>query len=340
MLVPATAAVVAIGTVVSGATAADGRTGASHGPASPVRPGVIDSSPFWNDPESDAARQVRQWKLEGRTRDARILRRISDQPQATWVAWDDPVPDIARVMAGAEKKKKTAVLVAYNIPHRDCGQHSAGGAPDAERYLRWIGAFAKAIGNGKAIVVLEPDAVPHMVDGCTPKGMRAERTRLLAKAVARLKRQPGVKVYLDAGNSGWIADPWQLVAPLRQSGIERSDGFVLNTANFQTTASLKAYGRRISEFLGGKHFVLDTSRNGNGPLLGTWCNPPGRALGHPPTTKTDDPLVDAYLWIKNPGDSDGSCGGGPPAGTWWPEHALGLARATTQNTQRTTRMLQ
>ncbi|MYR13850.1 endoglucanase, partial [Streptomyces sp. SID724] len=46
----------------------------------------------------------------------------------------------------------------------------------------------------------------------------------------------------------------------------------------------------------------------------------------PPTTDTGDDRLDAYLWIKRPGDSDGTCRGGPPAGDWWPEYALGLAR--------------
>ncbi|GFH79734.1 hypothetical protein Sgou_44040 [Streptomyces gougerotii] len=81
-----------------------------------------------------------------------------------------------------------------------------------------------------------------------------------------------------------------------------------------------------------KPFVVDTSRNGNGPFTDgdpaeRWCNPPGRALGEAPTTRTGDDLVDAYLWIKRPGESDGECKGGPKAGQWWPEYALGLAKA-------------
>ncbi|WP_442538328.1 glycoside hydrolase family 6 protein, partial [Streptomyces pseudogriseolus] len=60
-----------------------------------------------------------------------------------------------------------------------------------------------------------------------------------------------------------------------------------------------------------------------------WCNPPGRALGETPTTRTADPLVDAYLWIKRPGESDGECKGGPKAGEWWEDYALDLARAST-----------
>ena len=77
----------------------------------------------------------------------------------------------------------------------------------------------------------------------------------------------------------------------------------------------------------GKHFLIDTSRNG----LGTteWCNPRGQALGVTPTTNTGHPLVDAFLWIKQPGESDGTCGGGPRAGNWWTDIALELSRAAS-----------
>ena len=40
-------------------------------------------------------------------------------------------------------------------------------------------------------------------------------------------------------------------------------------------------------------------------------------------------LADALLWVKAPGESDGSCNGGPSAGTWWTEYALGLAERAT-----------
>jgi len=69
----------------------------------------------------------------------------------------------------------------------------------------------------------------------------------------------------------------------------------------------------------------------------TWCNPPGRGLGARPTTRTGNSLVDAYLWIKIPGESDGQCdrgmGGGtdpergaadPPAGAWFEKQAAEL----------------
>ena len=101
------------------------------------------------------------------------------------------------------------------------------------------------------------------------------------------------------------------------------------------------------------HFVLDTSRNGRGPWLpaaGTytgdpqvWCNPPERGLGERPKAHPAKayPQLDAYLWIKTPGQSDGQCNRGvtgsttdpewggktdPAAGAWFGRQALQLAR--------------
>jgi len=61
--------------------------------------------------------------------------------------------------------------------------------------------------------------------------------------------------------------------------------------------------------------VVDVSRNGIGPPPDRrdsdeeWCNPAHQALGAPPTTSPGLPGVDALLWIKRPGESDGKCGG-------------------------------
>jgi endoglucanase len=42
---------------------------------------------------------------------------------------------------------------------------------------------------------------------------------------------------------------------------------------------------------------------------GNWCNPPDSGLGLRPTADTASvsPLLDAYLWVKTPGQSDGQC---------------------------------
>ncbi|WP_328671466.1 glycoside hydrolase family 6 protein [Streptomyces sp. NBC_00328] len=305
-----------------------GRTPVAGGASKQAGPAA--RSPFWVDPRGPAARQIELWRHQGRAGDAALLKRIADEPVALWPAGElDPGPAVRSATASAAREGRTALFVAYDIPHRDCGQHSAGGAADADAYRRWIGRFADALGDGRALVILEPDAVAHIVDGCTPGEYHDERERLLSEAIVRLKRRPGTTVYLDAGNPSWIPDPEKLVGPLERAGITHADGFSLNVANFQTDTVSKEYGVRLSGRLGGKHFVVDTSRNGNGPLEGVWCNPPGRALGTPPTTATGEPLLDAYLWIKRPGESDGECGGGPAAGRWWPEYALELTRDPT-----------
>jgi endoglucanase len=282
---------------------------------------------FWVDPESGAARQAAEWRRTGRDADAALMDRIAARAQAEWLAGSGPRAVVEARTTAAAREGRTAVLVAYYVPHRDCGSYSEGGAWSATEYREWADQFAAGLGDRSAYVIVEPDAVAQAVAGCD-RIVPEERYALLAYAVDRLKQQANTRVYLDAGNSAWHPDPARLVEPLVRSGIARADGFALNVSSFQTDAVSSEYGTRLSAALGGKHFVLDSSRNGNGPFSGTepWCNPPGRALGVPPTTVTGAPLIDAHLWVKRPGESDGTCRGGPPAGRWWPSYALELAR--------------
>ena len=115
---------------------------------------------------------------------------------------------------------------------------------------------------------------------------------------------------------------------LRAVGVSGARGFAVNVSGFETTDRALAFGRadlppHLGRALRRRH---QPQRPRPAVAPGEWCNPPGRALGERPTTETGDPRVDAYLWIKRPGESDGTCNGGPPAGTWWPEYALGLAQ--------------
>ena len=106
-----------------------------------------------------------------------------------------------------------------------------------------------------------------------------------------------------------------------------SRGCSQSVVKYFSTSDNVAFGNDLSRRLGGKHYIIDTSRNGlGGTSNGAWCNPSGQALGTPPTTRTGMPLVDALLWIKQPGESDGTCNGGPRAGQWWADNALALAQ--------------
>ncbi|MFF7142379.1 glycoside hydrolase family 6 protein [Streptomyces nodosus] len=326
----ARAAAVAVGTVLllagcsSGGGDEKGRTGA-------VTQRPKDSGPFWVNPDGNAARQLAAYEKAGRTADADRIRRIAEQPTGEWIGPENPEAEARGFTEAATGAGRTALLVLYDIPHRDCGQFSQGGAADGAAYRAWIDAVARGIGDRRATVILEPDAVLHMVDGCTPEEFHEERNDLLKGAISTLGALRNTTVYLDAGNPGW-QHPDQIFQPLRRAGVDRADGFAVNVSNFYSTPDSLAYGRQLSAKIGGKHFVIDTSRNGNGPYTGgdpreRWCNPPGRALGETPTTRTADPLVDAYLWVKRPGESDGTCKGGPRAGDWWPSYALALTGA-------------
>ncbi len=79
----------------------------------------------------------------------------------------------------------------------------------------------------------------------------------------------------------------------------------------------RAYADELADAIGGDpHFVIDVSRNGRG-WRGDWCNPDGAGLGQLPHVTRGTTRLDALLWVKTPGLSDGSCNGGPAAGTWW-----------------------
>jgi endoglucanase len=249
---------------------------------------------------------------------------LASQSTAVWFGnWNSDVHQDARnVMKEAASQGATAVLVAYNIPSRDCGGYSKGGADSLEHYRQWIRSLAAGIGSGDAVVILEPDALASMT--CLSQSDQDARVALLAEAVESLKRHPGTRVYLDGGHAGWV-EAGEMARRLQEANIDRADGFALNVSNFQSTETSEEYGARISSALGGKHFIIDTSRNGAGPSKSNeWCNPPDRQVGESPTTATHSPLSDAYLWIKTPGESDGACNGGPAAGVWWPEYALEL----------------
>lgn len=276
-------------------------------------------------PDSPAALQAAEWR-DSRHGDAILLDKIASQPQAYWSdKWKDSVEvEVDALTTKIYAVKALPVFVAYNIPDRDLSGYSKGGASTDAEYLEWIRLFAQGIGTRKAAVIIEPDALAHS-DGTSSEAQK-QRLALLRNAVHVLKINPKTALYLDAGHSRWLPAA-RAAELLTEAGIEHAEGFSLNVSNFITTEEIIRYGEEISKQLGGKHFVVDTSRNGLGSTDDfQWCNPPGRALGSPPTTETGHPLVDAFLWIKIPGESDGECNGGPSAGVWWPEYALELAK--------------
>lgn len=281
--------------------------------------------------ESNAHRTAATWRAS-RPADAAAMEKLAGQPTAIWLGdWYPAIETaVTQILVGAQSHG-APVLVLYNLPVRDCGQYARGGATTASGYRGWIDAIARSVGSQRAIFVIEPDGLAQMSD-CLDASDREQRIGLIRHAIERLSALPATTVYVDAGHSAWLPAA-EIAIRLRKAGIERADGFSLNVSNYRATDEVMAFGREVAKLVGGKHFIVDTSRNGNGPPEGlapgdegNWCNPDGRALGAPPTIQTGDPLCDAFYWIKAPGESDGSCNHGPSAGAWWPQQALEMAR--------------
>ena len=286
---------------------------------------LIAGATFWADPYSSAKATADSWRVS-RPADAVEMDKIATQGVARWIGnWNTSVQgDVSAMTTTIAAAGALPVFVAYNIPQRDCGGYSGSNLTSAQAYRDWITAFANGIGARRAVVVLEPDALAGM--DCLSAADQQTRLDLLKFAVQAFASKGGISVYLDAGHPHW--QPAATIAQrLLAAGITQAQGFSLNVSNFYLTSDNVSYGSQVSALVGGRHFVIDTGRNGLGPAADAqWCNPAGRALGIRPTTATGNALVDAFLWIKTPGESDGSCNGAPSAGSWMPEYALGLAQ--------------
>ena len=294
-------------------------------PSGPVNP--LAGKALWTNPASTAAQAARELRESGDGQDARAAERIAAVPTATWLGGEDDTRATARrITTAAQDAGQVPVLVAYNLPERDCGQYSRGGAGSPAEYLAWTREVVAGVGDRPAVVVLEPDAIAHAIVGCDGDRAATDRYRLLEQAVSEWTSAPGVSLYVDAGNSSWVTDTGAVADALRASGVQRAAGFSLNVSNFDPTDASYRYGRAVSDHLGGAaQFVIDTSRNGAAVPDDDWCNPQGARLGQEPTTQVDQPLLDALLWVKQPGDSDGDCKpGAPDAGRWWPSLADSL----------------
>jgi endoglucanase len=371
--------------LAAGSVAAMGTAQASA--AAPAAPAIQRSlnpgTRFFVPPPSDGApQQILQLVKSGHLKDAALIAEMEAVPRAVWFTSGTPAQvqqQVHLTMTEAALERAVPVLVAYDIPGRDCAQYSAGGTLNEAAYEAWIDGLAHGIGNGQALVIVEPDALGNMPSGCglpssTYPFTDSERIAELQYAVSTLEHQPGVSVYLDGTHSAWQS-VGTITQRLLEADVQDAQGLFLNVSNYQPTAELLDYGTWISDCIAmvtdsanadynnpsacasqyypatqsdfstwslttqwyaqnmgnavaTTHFVIDTSRNGDGPdsmqqyssapydqpasvistlATGNWCNPPGSGLGLRPTANTGVPLLDAYLWVKTPGQSDGQC---------------------------------
>ncbi|GAA1695782.1 glycoside hydrolase family 6 protein [Fodinicola feengrottensis] len=311
--------------LVAALGAAGSASGAELVGARPHSP-IEMTNGFYVDPESHPATWARDHADDSRA--PAIASAIGSKPIARWFGnWSGDISSAVSGFVGAAANvDQLPVLVAYNIPGRDCGGNSSGGAGSPEAYRAWISTFAAAIGDLPAVVVIEPDALPQL--DCLPTdGDRQVRTDMINYATTQFRdKSPNTWAYLDAGNAGWMSA--DVMAPrLEAAGLRNVRGFSDNVSNFYTTEQSIGFSNAVDDQLSSRYgyttpFVIDVGRNGNG-ANGQWCNPAGRKLGEDSRTGGGAEML---LWVKVPGDSDGTCGSAPsvPAGQFSPDLATHL----------------
>jgi endoglucanase len=208
--------------------------------------------------------------------------------------------------------------------------HEIGAA--MPEFKRRIDALVAWTGNRPVVYLLELDAVGSSACMVKSGGLHAWEAALRYE-VDRMATLPHAVVYLEGGYSD-SNSPRYTARVLNAVGIGNIRGFFTNDTHINWTSHEAAWAEKVSKLTHGAHYVINTAQNGNGPKLNphpttqgveNLCNPPGRGLGPRPTTVTPWPHADALLWTHIPGNSSGSCNGGPSSGTFWAARAIGLA---------------
>lgn len=290
-----------------------------------AQPAAAAPSVFYVDPQTNAARWVAANPNDGRT--PVIRDRIASVPQARWFTTTNTSSvrgQVSEFVGAAAAAGKIPIMVVYNVPNRDCGGASSGGAPSHSAYRAWVDEVAAGLQGRPAYIVLEPDVLPLMTN-CQNASQQAETRSSMAYAGKKLKSGSAqARVYFDIGHSAWLS-PGEAAARLRAADIHNSaDGISTNVSNYRTTSAEVSFAKAVLANLGDGRLkaVVDTSRNGNGPVGSEWCDPAGRRIGTPSTTETGDSQIAAYLWVKLPGEADGCIAS---AGQFVPQRAYELA---------------
>jgi endoglucanase len=290
-------------------------------------PAAALTGSLYRDPNSQVIRWITANPNDSRV--ATIRDKVASQPAAHWLSAFSPstvTSEVSGLVGDANAAGQVPLLSVYEIPNRDCGGASAGGASNLTQYQQWISSMSQGLGNRMVIIVLETDSLA--LQTCLSSSDIQARDNALSTAVQTIKAaNANAKVYLDGGHSAWNSATDQ-GARLAAAGIRFADGFFTNVSNFQPLSNEASYGRAIMSYLQsvgitGKHQIIDTSRNGG--AAGDWCadDNTDRVLGTYPTLTTGDANIDGYLWVKPPGEADGCAF---TAGMFIPDLAFSLAQ--------------
>src|SRR5687768_4153686 len=206
---------------------------------------AADSS-FYVDPSSSSAKWVAA--NSGDSRAGVIRDRIASVPQARWYTTTNTSTvrsEISSFVGAAASAGKIPILVVYNIPNRDCGGASGGGAPSHSAYRAWVDQVAAGLGGRPASIVLGPDVLPIMTS-CQSESQQNETKASMAYAGKKLKSGSAqAKVYFDIGHSAWLT-PGEAANRLRAADISNSaDGISTNVSNYRYTRDEVSFAKAV-----------------------------------------------------------------------------------------------
>jgi cellulose 1,4-beta-cellobiosidase len=291
--------------------------------------------------------------------------------------------DEAKKQQDASGKPTMTMVVVYDLPNRDCSAAASAGELKVsengeQRYKKEfidpITAEFKAHADQPIAVVLEPDSLGNLATNMSLPMCQEARSAYKNGVVYAIKSfaLPNVSVYLDAAHSGWLGwdDNRMKIGKIFKTvlsdagGPQMIRGFATNTSNYTSLSNrdgavleptnpcpneltyVKTLAKTLEMFGFKNHaFIIDTSRNGKGNIRkawGNWCNIHGAGLGERPRAEPA-PGIDAYFWIKPPGESDGisdpsqprfdpmcaspdAAKGAPQAGKWFESYFMDLVR--------------
>ncbi|QRV95446.1 glycoside hydrolase family 6 protein [Ceratobasidium sp. AG-Ba] len=245
-------------------------------------------------------------------------------------------------------KKQIVQLVVYNLPDRDCSAKASDGelhlsdAGEAryEAYVKRVASQIERFPDVSVAISLEPDSIGNMVTNLSvPKCGNAApaHKRLIALAIAILSTRPNVSIYLDGAHAGWLGWPDNLgptatvlgdilATAKKQNSSANVRGLVTNVSNYNGLGNQQQAGRDELVYINNlkplldnvgypAHFLVDQGRAGNQVATrdgGDWCNFKYAGFGPRPSTTTPSPLIDAIVWVKPGGESDGTSGTSSP----------------------------
>ncbi|KAK8062817.1 Exoglucanase 3 [Apiospora hydei] len=258
--------------------------------------------------------------------------------------WLDTIANIEKLnteLAAGIPCENIFGLVIYDLPGRDCAAKASNGelaVGEIDRYkTEYIDGGNRWDSQGEPQPSLCPHhrarLLPNLVTNIDEKACQDSEAGYEEGVEYALKQLnlDNVVMYIDAGHGGWLG--WNdnlkpgaeglakglqgrwLPEPAKQGTRDETPGEFSDASDAQWNKAqneklyTEMFGAELKSAGMPNHAIVDTGRNAVTGLReewGNWCNVNGAGFGVRPTADTGSELVDAFVWGKPGGESDGT----------------------------------